>query len=107
MVLALRWLFKIKYFYVIQMNDFLDAIGNEIVKTNMLFNELRNNVYETYCDISDYENKVDELMNYIKNTFIMQNQIDKYFDKIKKYAWLIKNNIDDISKLPQKNIRSK
>lgn len=82
------------------MNDTLNGITNDIVKTNIFFNQLRENVYNEFKRNNYDDDKLDELMNYIRNTFAIQSSIDEDFDEIKNIALRIKNTIENIKKLP-------
>ena len=82
------------------MNDTLNGIVNDIVKTNIFFNKLRENVYDEFKRNNYDDDKLDELMNYIRNTFMIQSSIDEDFDEIKNIALRIKNTIENIKKLP-------
>ena len=79
------------------MNDTLNGITNDIVKTNLFFNRLRENAYDDYKRSNYNESKLDEIMHYIRNTFIVQGNIDQDFKELQSIVWRINQSIDNIN----------
>lgn len=82
------------------MNDTLDGISNDIVKNNVFFNRLRENAYDEFKRYNYDKDKLDELMNYIRNTFVIQSFIDEDIEELKNIVWRIKHTLENITKIP-------
>ena len=82
------------------MNDTLDGISNDIVKNNVFFNRLRENAYDEFKRYNYDKDKLDELMNYIRNTFVIQSSIDEDIEELKNIVWRIKHTLENITKIP-------
>lgn len=82
------------------MNDTLDGITNDIVKNNIFFNRLRENAYDEFKRYNYDKDKLDELMNYIRNTFVIQSSIDEDIEELKNVVWRIKHTLENITKIP-------
>ena len=82
------------------MNDTLDGITNDIVKNNIFFNRLRENAYDEFKRYNYDKDKLDELMNYIRNTFVIQSSIDEDIEELKNIVWRIKHTLENITKIP-------
>lgn len=82
------------------MNDTLDGISNDIVKNNVFFNRLRENAYDEFKRYDYDKDKLDELMNYIRNTFVIQSSIDEDIEELKNIVWRIKHTLENITKIP-------
>ena len=82
------------------MNDTLDGITNDIVKNNIFFNRLRENAYDEFKRYDYDKDKLDELMNYIRNTFVIQSSIDEDIEELKNIVWRIKHTLENITKIP-------
>lgn len=81
------------------MNDTLNGITNDIVKNNILFNELRANIYDEFKQSNYDESKLDEIMNYIRNTFMIQKSVDENIEDLKNLTWRIKHTLENIMKI--------
>lgn len=82
------------------MNDTLNGITNDIVKNNIFFNRLRENAYDEFKRYNYDKDKLDELMNYIRNTFVIQSSIDEDIEELKNIVWRIKHTLENITKIP-------
>ncbi|KAK8839032.1 hypothetical protein M9Y10_020677 [Tritrichomonas musculus] len=82
------------------MNDTLNGITNDIVKNNIFFNRLRENAYDEFKRYDYDKDKLDELMNYIRNTFVIQSSIDEDIEELKNIVWRIKHTLENITKIP-------
>lgn len=82
------------------MNDTLNGITNDIVKNNIFFNRLRENAYDEFKRYDYDKDKLDELMNYIRNTFVIQSSIDEDIEELKNVVWRIKHTLENITKIP-------
>ena len=79
------------------MNDTLNGITNDIIKTNLFFNRLRENAYDEYKRSGHDEDKLNEIMKFIRNTFVIQGRIDSDFNELKDIVWRINQSIDKIN----------
>lgn len=82
------------------MNDTLNGITNDIVKNIIFFNRLRENAYDEFKRYDYDKDKLDELMNYIRNTFVIQSSIDEDIEELKNIVWRIKHTLENITKIP-------
>ena len=82
------------------MNDTLNGITNDIVKNIIFFNRLRENAYDEFKRYNYDKDKLDELMNYIRNTFVIQSSIDEDIEELKNIVWRIKHTLENITKIP-------
>ena len=90
------------------MNNTLEGITDDIRIIDNKFdslrelhsvNELRNIAFVEYKRGEYDESKLDELMNYIRETFIIERDIDKSMNELIDNIWKIKNKLDSIKKI--------
>ena len=75
------------------MNETLSALNNDLVKVRVMFNSIRDEAYDLYKASGFDEQVLDDIINNIKNSFLLQRSVDEGIDDLKN---IINEISDDI-----------
>lgn len=73
-------------------DELIKNIDVELINIRIKFNDLRNNAYDEF-KIAKTDDDKNNVMNYIRNTFVIESNIEDDINKLKDIVWRINHTL--------------